>query len=188
VQGEWVQDEADAARKKSVLLPLIIDDLRPDKIPLGHRGRQALCCKWEADGQLAPESRSSILESLRSHIEVFNPLNNAIAQLQKELKTKVKASRYERFEKIGSGRMSVVFKARYRMLRPDDELYRDDAIKVFPLAGILLFPDFLSQLRQSIKEAQKLKYHDHILTIRDAQLGDTIVYMTMDYVQGASLS
>ena len=179
-KGEWVRVEADVARKNSVLVPLIVDDLRPDEIPMGFGERQWLCCAWEADGQLAPESRRRLLDALRSHVDVFNPLNNAITQLRAELETRVGAH-YEQFEKIGSGRMSVVFKARHRVLG------RYDAIRVFPLAGILLFPGFLSQFKQSIEVAQRLKHHN-ILDIRELRMEDAIAYTTMEYVQGALLS
>jgi len=94
----------------------------------------------------------------------------------------------ERFvleEKIGSGGMGVVFKAR--------DLRREEALDKEPHVAIKLLnnkyqdkPYAFIALQREAKKAQKLA-HPNIITVYDFDRDGSLMMMTMEYLQGQSL-
>jgi len=179
IQSSFVRDEASRAARRAVLLQLIIDEMPDGDVPLGFGELQWLRCAWEEDGDVARETRDELLAALRRHLPAIEPLAAAIVALQGEVNRKL-GDEYEVLERIGTGRMSVVFKARHTV---QDIV----ALKVTPLAGILLLPGFFAEFMGSLEAARQLA-HANILRIRDVRLLDTIACTIVDYVEGASLA
>ncbi len=177
---DWVRAEAELAKNSCAMLPLLVDDIQMEDLPFGFGERQGLRLVWDGQGQLSESTATALLESLHQHLGTVTPLKKAIAELRRTLEEKT-AGQYEILEQLGSGRMSVVFKARHLEL---EDLV---AIKVTPLAGMFLFPAFLERYLQGIRAAKSLK-SPHILNVRDLRLEDTIAFVVMDYIDGEPLS
>lgn len=88
-------------------------------------------------------------------------------------------NRYELIEKIGSGGMAVVYKARCRllnrfvaikMLRPE---FNDDV-------------EFLKRFETEAQAAASLS-HPNIVSVYDVGVHDNIHYIVMEYVEGVTL-
>jgi serine/threonine protein kinase len=179
----FVLDEVDyAVRREKVLLPLIID-ATPDGEVLGYGQLQSLRCTWLGDA-LAAETCDRLLADVKRHVRPVGPsgaavLEAALQQLGRELDRKL-GDAYTVEERIGTGRMTVVFKARHNVLG------RQVAIKVAPLAGILLLPGFYTEFRATLEAAKSLS-HANILRVHDVQLLETIACTVMDYVHGVPL-
>jgi hypothetical protein len=178
VESEFVRDEASRARH-TVLLQLVIDDLPDSDVPLGFGELQRLHCQWTNTGQLAPESGEALLAALKRHLPAVEPLDKAIDELRREVDRRL-GSECEVLERIGTGRMSIVFRAQHRV-------YGLVALKVIPLAGILLLPGLYAEFRGNIEVTRKLS-HANILGIRDVRLLDTIACTIIDYVDGDTLA
>lgn len=178
VQSDFVKDEASRARR-TVLLPLIIDDLPDSALPLGFGELQAHRCHWTHDGQLAPQSGEHLLDALEKHLPAVEPLDKAIDEIRCEVDRRL-GSECNVLERIGTGRMSVVFRAEHRV-------YGVVALKVTPLAGILLLPGFYAEFRGNIEVTRKLS-HSNIASIREVRLLDTIACTVLDYVDGDTLA
>jgi len=179
VDSDFVRDEASHASRRTVLLPLIVDDMREADVPLGFGELQYLRLKWQAEGQLSFDSRGDLIGAVKRHLPAVEPLDAAVAQLKQEVNLKLGAE-YGALEQLGTGRMSVVFKSQHG-------IYGVVALKVTPLAGILLLPGFYAEFRRSIDAARDLA-HPNILTIRDVKLLDTVACTVMDYVEGSTLA
>jgi serine/threonine protein kinase len=162
-----------------VLLPLIIDELGETEVPLGFGELQSLRLRWLAEGQLSLESQTELLAALKRHLPAIEPLDAAVAQIKQEVNLKLGAE-YGALEQLGTGRMSVVFKSQHG-------IYGVVALKVTPLAGILLLPGFYAEFRRSIDAARGLS-HPNILGIRDVKLLDTVACTVMDHVEGSTLA
>jgi serine/threonine protein kinase len=179
VESDFVRDEASHAARRTVLLPLIVDDMRETDVPLGFGELQFLRLKWLSEGQLSPDSRSELSAAVRRHLPAVEPLGTAVALLEQEVTLKL-GTEYGALEQLGTGRMSVVFKSQHG-------IYGVVALKVTPLAGILLLPGFYAEFRRSIDAARDLS-HPNILNIRDVKLLDTVACTVMDYVEGSTLA
>ncbi|HET7542816.1 MAG TPA: protein kinase [Polyangiaceae bacterium] len=179
VESDFVRDEASHASRRTVLLPLIVDEMPETDVPLGFGELQYLRLKWAAEGQLNLDSRAELIGAVRRHLPAVEPLDAAVAQLKQEVNLKL-GSEYGALEQIGTGRMSVVFKSQHG-------IYGVIALKVTPLAGILLVPGFYAEFRRSIDAARELS-HPNILNIRDVKLLDTVACTVMDYVEGSTLA
>lgn len=178
VESEFVRDEASRARH-TVLLQLIIDDLPDSDVPLGFGELQCLHCQWTSTGQLAPQSGEALLAALKRHLPAVEPLDKAIDELRREVDRRI-GTECDVLERIGTGRMSVVFRAQH-------SVYGLVALKVIPLAGILLLPGLYAEFRGNIEATRKLS-HANILGIRDVRLLDTIACTIIDYVDGDTLA
>jgi len=178
IVSEFVRDEASRARQ-TPLLQLVIDDLPEEDVPLGFGELQRLRCQWTSTGQLAPPSKQALLAALARQLPAVEPLDKALDELQREVDRRLGAE-CEVLERIGTGRMSVVFRAQHRV-------YGLVALKVIPLAGILLLPGFYAEFRGNIEVTRKLA-HRNILGIRDVRLLDTIACTVIDYVDGTTLA
>jgi serine/threonine protein kinase len=179
VDSEFVRDEASRATRRTVLLQLIIDDMPDSAVPLGFGELQRLRCQWSDDGQLGRESRDALLAALARHLPVVEPLDKAIDQLRQEVDDRL-GSECDLLERLGTGRLSVVFKARH-------QIYGLVALKVTPLAGILLLPGLYAEFLSSIESARELS-HPNISSIRDVRLLETVACTVTDYVEGESLA
>jgi serine/threonine protein kinase len=179
VGSSFVRDEASRGLRRKNLLPLIIDDLADGDVPLGFGECQWLRCSWTGEGQASNDTRSHLLDHLRRRLRDLGPLTSAVAQLQSELARKL-GPQYEVGERIGAGRMSVVFKGR-------NGLSGDVALKATPLAGILLLPGFYAEFCRDIEAARQLA-HANILPIHDVKLFDTIACTESELVDGGSLA
>jgi hypothetical protein len=91
--------------------------------------------------------------------------------------------RYRLWERLGSGGMSVVWRAE------DDVLGREVAVKVLT-AGLVTDPSLLRQLRAEARAAAGLR-HPHVVAVHDygetTQHGQTLPYVVMELVDGRSL-
>lgn len=179
IASDFVRDEAGRATRRAVLLQLIIDEMPDTDVPLGFGELQRLRCQWRTRGELADASRDELLAALKRQVAAVEPLGAAVQQLQREVDSKL-GSEYEVLGLLGTGRMSVVFNARHRVR---GEL----ALKVTPLAGILLLPGFYAEFRSSVEAARQLS-HDNILSIYDVKLLDTIACTVTARVNGVSLA
>jgi len=175
----FVRDEASRGLRRKNLLQLIIDELPDEDVPLGFGESQWLRCSWAAEGVLSDDSRQHLLDQVRRRLRDVGPLTNAVTQLRNELAQKL-GPQYEVGERIGSGRMSVVFKGR-------NGLSGTVALKATPLAGILLLPGFYAEFCRNIEAARQLS-HANILAIHDVKLFDTVACTDMEYVDGGSLA
>lgn len=92
---------------------------------------------------------------------------------------KILGNRYEILEKIGGGGMSVVYKARCRVLN------RFVAIKVLR-QELTTDPDFIEKFRQESLSAASLT-HPNIVNIYDTGIENDIYYIVMEYVKGETL-
>ncbi|HEY5956476.1 MAG TPA: serine/threonine-protein kinase, partial [Polyangiaceae bacterium] len=158
---------------------MIIDGMSDADVPLGFGELQWLRCSWSPDGELSSASQDALLSALKRHLPGVEPLGAAIERLKQEVDQKLGAE-FDVLERLGTGRMSVVFRARHRV-------HGDVALKVTPLAGILLLPGYYAELRGTIDAARELS-HPNILAIRDVKLLETIACTVMDYVVGTTLA
>lgn len=94
--------------------------------------------------------------------------------------SKVLAGRYELFEKIGEGGMSVVYKAKDRLLN------RFVAIKVLK-PEFIKDRKFIESFRRESQAAASLS-HPNIVNIFDVGQEGNIHYIVMELVQGSTLS
>jgi serine/threonine protein kinase len=181
IKKTWVLDEAgEMHRLSKPLIPIIIDEgLDGDRIPLGFRQLQYLRCQWRSK-ELDPRVVEALVESLDAHLKSAGPLNDGIAQLRTELEKELGVD-YDIIDELGTGRLSVVYKARSRA---DGGLA---AISVTPVAGVLLIPGFLAQFLGGVRAAQALK-HKYILEIRQLAFRGTIACTVMEYVEGRTLA
>ncbi len=96
------------------------------------------------------------------------------------MSTRILAGRYELLERIGSGGMAVVYKARCRLLN------RFVAIKI-------LKPDFIKDVkfienfRRESQAAASLN-HPNIVNVYDVGREGNIHYIVMEYIEGEPLS
>lgn len=92
---------------------------------------------------------------------------------------KVLGNRYEIIEKIGGGGMSLVYKAKCRVLN------RYVAIKILR-DELTSDPDFVSKFKQESLSAASLA-HPNIVNIYDTGIEGDIYYIVMEYVKGETL-
>jgi serine/threonine protein kinase len=88
-------------------------------------------------------------------------------------------SHHQILEKLGEGRMGVVYKAR------DTHLDRFVALKILP-AEKVADPDRRRRFVQEAKAASALN-HPHIVTIHDIDEADGVHFIAMEYVDGKTL-
>lgn len=92
---------------------------------------------------------------------------------------KMLGNRYEIIEKIGGGGMSIVYKAKCRVLN------RYVAIKVLR-DELTSDPEFIAKFKQESLSAASLA-HPNIVNIYDTGIEDNIYYIVMEYVKGETL-
>jgi len=92
---------------------------------------------------------------------------------------KVLGNRYEIVEKIGGGGMSVVYKAKCRVLN------RYVAIKILR-NELTSDADFVEKFKQESLSAASLN-HPNIVNIYDTGIEDDIYYIVMEYIKGVTL-
>jgi serine/threonine-protein kinase len=92
---------------------------------------------------------------------------------------RILGNRYEIIEKIGGGGMSIVYKARCRVLN------RYVAIKVLR-EELTADPDFVAKFKQESLSAASLT-HPNIVNIYDTGIEGDIYYIVMEYVKGETL-
>jgi serine/threonine protein kinase len=92
---------------------------------------------------------------------------------------KVLGNRYEIVEKIGSGGMSIVYKARCGLLN------RFVAVKVLR-PEFTSDENFVKKFRQESQAAASLS-HQNIVSIYDVGIDDDIHYIVMEYIEGRTL-
>lgn len=92
---------------------------------------------------------------------------------------KVLGNRYEIVEKIGGGGMSVVYKAKCRVLN------RYVAIKILR-NELTSDSDFVEKFKQESLSAASLN-HPNIVNIYDTGMEDDIYYIVMEYIKGVTL-
>lgn len=92
---------------------------------------------------------------------------------------KVLGNRYEIVEKIGGGGMSLVYKAKCRVLN------RYVAIKILR-DELTSDPDFVAKFKQESLSAASLA-HPNIVNIYDTGIEEDIYYIVMEYVKGETL-
>ncbi len=92
---------------------------------------------------------------------------------------KVLGNRYEIIEKIGGGGMSLVYKAKCRVLN------RYVAIKILR-DELTSDPEFVEKFKQESLSAASLT-HPNIVNIYDTGIEDDIYYIVMEYVKGETL-
>ncbi len=92
---------------------------------------------------------------------------------------KVLGNRYEIVEKIGGGGMSVVYKAKCRVLN------RYVAIKILR-NELTTDADFVEKFKQESLSAASLN-HPNIVNIYDTGIEDDIYYIVMEYIKGVTL-
>jgi serine/threonine-protein kinase len=178
-QRDFVLDEADAAQRSSVLVPLIIDDL--EQVPFGFGQTQFHRVQWDAPGKISDASREHLLASVRAKIEAVGPLASAIPELRSTLAT-VLGPQYEILRMIGSGRLSVVFLVKNRQVGE-----MESAVKVTPLTGMLLQPDLYERFRQGLIAARELA-HENVLSYGELRIEKGIALVFTRYVDGQPLS
>ena len=88
-------------------------------------------------------------------------------------------NRYQLLEKLGSGGMADVFRAR------DPVLDRIVAIKVLR-KDYSSNPDFQSNFRMEARSAANLS-HPNIVTVHDFGFADNLLYIVMEYIPGKDL-
>jgi Protein kinase domain/TIR domain len=179
VQSSFVRDEASRAARRTVLLQLIIDEMPDSAVPLGFGELQRLRCSWTQEGRLSDDSRQALLVALERHVPAVEPLDAAINQLRHEVDQRLGAE-CEVQEWIGTGRTSVVFKAQHSE-------WGLVALKVTPLASVLLLPGFYAEFRGCLEAARVLS-HPNISSVRAVKLLETIACTISDYVEGDALA
>lgn len=92
---------------------------------------------------------------------------------------KILGNRYEIIEKIGGGGMSIVYKAKCRVLN------RYVAIKVLR-DELTSDPDFVAKFKQESLSAASLA-HPNIVNIYDTGIEEDIYYIVMEFVKGETL-
>lgn len=92
---------------------------------------------------------------------------------------KILGNRYEIIEKIGGGGMSLVYKAKCKVLN------RYVAIKILR-DELTSDPDFVEKFKQESLSAASLA-HPNIVNIYDTGIEDDIYYIVMEYVKGETL-
>lgn len=92
---------------------------------------------------------------------------------------KVLGNRYEIVEKIGGGGMSLVYKAKCRVLN------RYVAIKILR-DELTSDPDFIAKFKQESLSAASLA-HPNIVNIYDTGIEEDIYYIVMEFVKGETL-
>lgn len=92
---------------------------------------------------------------------------------------RILGNRYEIIEKIGGGGMSIVYKARCRVLN------RYVAIKILR-DELTSDPDFVAKFKQESLSAASLT-HPNIVNIYDTGIEGDIYYIVMEYVKGETL-
>lgn len=92
---------------------------------------------------------------------------------------KILGNRYEIIEKIGGGGMSLVYKAKCRVLN------RYVAIKILR-DELTSDPDFVEKFKQESLSAASLT-HPNIVNIYDTGIEEDIYYIVMEYVKGETL-
>ncbi len=92
---------------------------------------------------------------------------------------KILGNRYEIVEKIGGGGMSVVYKAKCRVLN------RFVAIKILR-DELTSDSDFVEKFKQESLSAASLN-HPNIVNIYDTGIEDDIYYIVMEYIKGVTL-
>ncbi len=92
---------------------------------------------------------------------------------------RVLGNRYEIIEKIGGGGMSIVYKAKCRVLN------RFVAIKILR-DELTSDPDFVAKFKQESLSAASLT-HPNIVNIYDTGIEGDIYYIVMEYVKGETL-
>jgi serine/threonine protein kinase len=176
VESPFVRDEASRSSERKALLQLVIDDL--EQVPLGFGELQWHRCGWTEQGELDLESRAALTAALERQLPAAEPLAHALAIVEKEVNDRL-GSECDLLERLGTGRVSLVFKARHSTLGLV-------ALKVTPLSGILLLPGFYADFRSSLEAAMALT-HPHIQGIRGVRLLDNVACTTLDFVDGTSL-
>jgi len=105
----------------------------------------------------------------------------AMAATQESLQPGARlGNRYEIVSVLGMGGMGVVYRAR------DLTLERDVGLKVIR-PEMLRIPGILERFRREILLASRIT-HKHILRIHDLQESDGLSYISMNYVEGETLS
>ncbi|QSX06857.1 protein kinase [Sedimentibacter sp. zth1] len=92
---------------------------------------------------------------------------------------RVLGNRYEIIEKIGGGGMSVVYKAKCRVLN------RYVAIKILR-SELISDSSFVEKFKQESLSAASLN-HSNIVNIYDTGIEDNIYYIVMEYIKGETL-
>src|SRR5262249_28168159 len=87
--------------------------------------------------------------------------------------------RYRVLEALGAGGMGVVFKVEHRLME------RVVALKVIS-RSLTDRPELVARFRQEVKAAARLS-PPHIVTGHGADQGGDLLFLVMEYVEGASL-
>lgn len=92
---------------------------------------------------------------------------------------KLLGNRYELIEKVGSGGMANVYKAKCHLLN------RFVAVKILR-AEYITDKDFLEKFRKESRSAASLS-HQNIVNIYDVGMEDNVPYIVMEYIAGVTL-
>jgi predicted Ser/Thr protein kinase len=94
-------------------------------------------------------------------------------------------NRFMLVERVGAGGMGVVFKA--RDLRKEEAQDRDPFVAIkFLNPEFRRHPESLKALQRETRRAQSLA-HPNVVTVYDFDRDGTLIYMTMEYLDGESL-
>ncbi len=156
---------------------------RPDRVPTSRGGAQA---SGEIPGQAPTELAHSASRSLSSSLLPVSQTEIRIPQTTQASSSQdilglVLADRYEIIDRLGSGGMGVVYRARHVGLQ------KDVAVKVL-LPELSAIPGVAERFE---REALSLSKLDHPGIVRVIDFGHTdpgLLYLVMDFVEGEALS
>ncbi len=130
---------------------------------------------------IPPKAHPKSVEDLVEELVKHNHLTKFQAQNAKAGKARALIlGNYTILDKIGSGGMGQVFKAKHRKM---DRLV---AIKMLP-AAMLKDKDAIARFEREVRAAAKLR-HPNIVAADDADEANGVHFLVMEYIEGSDLS
>jgi serine/threonine protein kinase len=179
VQSHWVIDEADIGLRRGILIPVCIDDLNVDEIPLGFQQLQTIRLPASLSHS---ETFQSLLSAVTRKLDTRPDTSPQVrveqwrrARLQESLEGK-----YELEHELGRGGMATIYRAH------DLQLDRPVAIKVASLDALFSKEGMYERWLREARTAARL-IHRNILDIKAFEEGEQLTYFVMQFVDGRSL-
>ena len=182
VHRTWVLDEADNGLRRGILLPVCIEELDPEEIPMGFRQLQTLDLIPDVgNGQTFDKVKlKRLIEAIESRLPAArNTLRSAGDTILGALREAL-TDRYQLLHELGRGGLAIVYKA--RSVTANSLV----AIKVTTTQATMftkgVFGGFVSAKRIS----DKLR-HENIASVHTVEQNGELFLMVMPFIDGVGL-